>query len=282
MKAERATSGRQVVNLAGRIGVRSAAATLGMAAVLLPLLHGPVRANGEPEGSCVACHKNPDFLVQNKRLHEYFQNWRSSVHGQEDVSCEDCHDGNPELAEKDAAHGSAISADNEASPVNFRNIPQTCGLCHEDILEGFSKSEHFEHIVAKKQEKQGPTCVTCHRSMNVEVLNVNSVRESCARCHNEEKNNHPENPEKAEHILNRFLSIHRLYRYINKNAEPEEAQALFASIDPLLRALSVTWHTFDLEKIEKGTDEALALLHAKRDELRKRKQSTTSQPAERR
>ena len=127
MKGQRTTSGRRVVNRVDWIPLRPAAAALGMAAVLLPLLHGPVRADGEPEGSCVACHKNPDFLVQNNRLYEYFQNWRSSVHSQEGVSCEDCHDGNPELAEKQASHGSAISADNEASPVNFRNISQMCG-----------------------------------------------------------------------------------------------------------------------------------------------------------
>jgi cytochrome c553 len=273
-------SRRRIVSLAGKIGVRSLAAALGMAAVLLPLLHGPVLADAEPEGSCVACHKNPDFMVRNKRLHEHFQDWRSSLHGQEDVSCEDCHAGNPEQVEKDAAHGSAISADDEASPVNFRNIVQTCGQCHEDILEGFRNSEHFEHIAGKKQENQGPTCVTCHQSMNVEVLNVGSVRESCARCHNEEKDNHPENPEKAELILNRFLSIHRFYRYIMNNAESEEAQAFFAVVDPRIHALSVTWHTFDLEKIEKGTDEVLALLREKRSELRERKKQAMGNQAE--
>ena len=280
MMGRRATSGRRSMSRFGKVGVRSAAAALGMAAVLLPLLHGPVRAGGEPEGSCVACHKNPEFMVQDKLLHEYFQNWRTSVHSQEGVSCVDCHDGNPEQAEKNAAHGSAISADNETSPVNFRNIAKKCGECHEDILEGFSKSVHFEHIIAKKQEKQGPTCVTCHQSMNVEVLNVRSVRESCARCHNEEKDNHPENPEKAELMLNRFFSIHRLYRYILNNTESDEAQAFFAIVDPRLHALSITWHTFDLEDIEKGTDEALVLLHEKREELRKRKKELRSKEAE--
>ena len=282
MKGGRTMSGRRIGSLAGKVGLRSSAVALGMAVVLLPFLHGPVRAGSEPEGSCVACHKDPDFMVQNKHLHEYFQNWRSSVHGQEDVSCEDCHAGNPEHSEKDAAHGPAISADNAASPVNFRNIAKTCGDCHEDMLDGFSNSVHFEHIVAKKQEKQGPTCVTCHQSMNVEVLNVTTVRESCARCHNQEKDNHPENPEKAEIILNRFLSIHRLSRYIMNNAEPEEAQAFFAVLGPQLHALSVTWHTFDLDEIEKGTDEALALLHEKREELRARKKKMKNDQAKRR
>jgi nitrate/TMAO reductase-like tetraheme cytochrome c subunit len=280
MKAERATSGRRIENLVSRISVHSIVTALGMAAVFLPLLHGSAQADDRSDGSCIACHQNPEFLVQNKLLYEYFRNWSSSVHSQEGVSCEDCHGGNPELAEKDAAHGKAISPENAASPVNFRNIAQMCGDCHDDILEGFSKSEHFQHIVAKKQQKQGPTCVTCHRSMNIEVLNVSSVRESCARCHNEAKHNHPENPEKAELILDRFLSIHRLYRYIAKNAEPEEAQAFLTAMDPRLHALSITWHSFDLEKIEQGTEEVLALLRAKRDELRQRSKSMTSNQAE--
>jgi hypothetical protein len=66
------------------------------------------------------------------------------------------------------------------------------------------------------------------------------------------------------------------------NTESEEAQAFFAVIDPRLHALSITWHTFDLEKIEKGTDEVLALLHEKREELRKRKKNATGKQAVRR
>ena len=49
-----------------------------------------------------------------------------------------------------------------------------------------------------------------------------------------------------------------------------------------LHALSITWHTFDLDEIEKGTDEVLALLREKRGELRERKKNMTSNQAERR
>jgi hypothetical protein len=37
----------------------------------------------------------------------------------------------------------------------------------------------------------------------------------------------------------------------------------------------VTWHTFDLDAIDKGTAEVLTLLKAKRDELRKRRAEQT-------
>jgi len=97
---------------------------------------------------------------------------------------------------------------------------------------------------------------------------------SCERCHNEKSGNHPENPEKAQDILNRFLSIHRFYRYITVRAEPQEAKAFFGMIDPKMEELSVTWHTFDLEKIDKKTADVLALMKAKRDELRSRRRQT--------
>jgi hypothetical protein len=54
--------------------------------------------------------------------------------------------------------------------------------------------------------------VTCHGSINSEVLNVNSVAVACARRHNEERDNRPNDPEKARAVLNRFLSIRRFHR----------------------------------------------------------------------
>jgi hypothetical protein len=222
--------------------------------------------------SCEDCHSNPDFLVQNKQLFDYYRQWESSIHWQEGVTCEDCHGGNAEASDKDKAHGDGVKASDPASGIYYKNIPDTCGACHEEILEGFRKSNHFEHLDTKKDEPQGPTCVTCHGAINSEILNVNSVTEACARCHNAERKNHPDHPEKARAILNRFLSIHRFYRYIAIRAEPEEARAFFQAVDALTKKLVITWHTFDLEKIDQGTTEVLALLKAKRDQIRIRRQ----------
>jgi nitrate/TMAO reductase-like tetraheme cytochrome c subunit len=218
--------------------------------------------------SCVECHRNADFLVQNKKLYEYFQQWQGSIHDQEDVGCSDCHGGDPEAKDKDAAHGDGVDEASENSGIHFKNVSKTCGQCHEDILEGFGTSEHFEHVVKKKQEKQGPTCVTCHGSINVDILNVNSVKASCARCHNDETGNQPENPEEAEDVLNDFLSIHRFYRYLTTRMDPAEARAFFSDVDMRMEKLSVTWHTFDLHEIENETHDLLKLLRDKRDEVR--------------
>jgi nitrate/TMAO reductase-like tetraheme cytochrome c subunit len=232
----------------------------------------------EQENSCETCHRNPDFLVTNRKLHEYYQEWSGSVHRQEDVTCDDCHGGDATTSDKAKSHDDGIGAADPSSGIHYKNVVDTCGTCHEDILEGFRKSDHFEQVEKEEGEEQGPTCVTCHGAINSEVLNVNSVADACAQCHNEESDNHPENPEKAKAILNRFLSINRFYRYITIRAEPEEGREFFQKLDPKLQHLSMTWHTFDLEKIDEETRAVLAMLTAKRDEIRARRKKTTAKP----
>jgi hypothetical protein len=248
--------------------------TPGVAAVLflaLGSLAPPGSAAAEAKNQCEECHSNPDFLVQNRQLYDYYQEWSVSIHRQEDVSCEDCHGGNSETSNKDKAHGDGVSASDPSSGIYYKNVPDTCGTCHEEILEGFRTSDHFEQVAAKKDEQQGPTCITCHGSIDSEILNVNTVSDACARCHNAESDNHPDNPEKARAILHRFLSIHRFYRYIAIRAEPDEARAFFEKIDPRMTQLSVTWHTFDLDEIDAGTADMLTEMKAKRDEIRTRR-----------
>ena len=237
---------------------------------ILLLLAWEVTPAAEAEDSCVDCHSDRRFLVTNKKLYAYFQEWQFSIHKQEEVSCSDCHGGNPKVPDKDGAHGRDVAESRKASAVNFRNIPATCGQCHDDYLKAYRQSPHFEHLIAKKQEEQGPNCVTCHGSINAAVLNINTVQQACARCHNEETDNHPEIPKEAETILNRFLSIHRFYRYITARAEPGTAQQFFKKADAQIRSLSVGWHGFDLEEIQEKTQSVLRLLKDKRKEVRSR------------
>jgi hypothetical protein len=252
-------------------------AALSLAALLLGL--GTFAdARAAEEDSCTACHSDPEFLVTNKKLYDYYQQWDGSVHDQEEVTCDECHGGNPRAKDKKTAHGRGVGASDPDSGVHYKSIPETCGACHEDILEGFQESEHFSHVEKQKRaDKQGPTCVTCHGGINVGVLNVNTVEEVCARCHNQKSDNHPEVPEEARRLLNRFLSIHRFYRYITTNAESDEASAFFKDLDPRLRDLSVTWHTFDLDAVEQGTVGVLKTLKAKREEIRTRRHKGPAQ-----
>ena len=240
---------------------------LALAAALLAAL--PVAAGapekGKEKDSCVACHRDPKFLVQNKKLYDYFRDWQLSIHQQNDVSCSDCHGGNPEIAGKQGAHGEEVGEEGKDNAVNFKNIPDTCGQCHDEFLEAYLGSNHFEHLAKAKQEKQGPNCVTCHGSMNTSVLDVTTVKAACARCHNEETGNKPEIPDEARVILNKFLSIDRFHRYLSVRLKPEEKAAFLVDTDARIHALAVSWHSFDLKKIERETQALVDLMKRKRD-----------------
>jgi hypothetical protein len=142
-----------------------------------------------------------------------------------------------------------------------------CSKPTRDAIDDLGRSEAGDDSFG---EPSAPTCVTCHGASDVDDLDVTSVEQSCARCHDETRANHPEIPERARYLLNRSLSIHRSYRYIATNVEPEEAGTFFRDLDPRLQRLSVTWHTFDVDAAEEETGEVLALLKTKCDEIRKR------------
>ncbi len=230
------------------------------------MLSSDASAEAKPN-TCVECHGNSKFLVQNKKIFDYFQEWKASVHSG-DITCDDCHGGDPSIADKEKSHFPGVAATDEASGVHFKNVVDTCGGCHEEILNGFKKSEHFQQVVAEKQEDQGPTCVTCHGSIDVKVLDITSVADACLHCHNEESDNYPENPEIARETLSGIHSINRFYRYIIRRIEPSERDAFFKEVDGKLHHLAITWHTFDLDEIEAEVSDLLNQLTKKREEVR--------------
>jgi hypothetical protein len=183
------------------------------------------------------------------------------------VTCSDCHGGNPQSFDKQRAHGGDLNAAQSSSAVNFRNIPETCGQCHEEIHDAFRESAHYEHLVSKDPEDQGPTCVTCHGSMNVTALNAYTVGETCRKCHNEETQNRPESAEEVAVLLRRSLSIQRHYHYVAARGDPAATKPFLENIDARLHDLTLTWHTLDLDATAKKTKAVLGQLRAKREEV---------------
>jgi len=247
------------------VSIRVAAMMLALGVCVAP----PAPASAASKDSCVDCHSDKKWLVQNKKLYDYYQNWQISVHAEEGITCTDCHGGNPSASDKTTAHaGKAMGGSGTSSAVNFRNIPKLCAECHKDIYEGYSTSPHAKHLVVKAGEQQGPSCVTCHGSVNATALNVTTVREVCQNCHNPKTNNHPEIPERAAYILSRFLSINRLYRYVSLKGNPEDTAKFFKTIDPIRGDLAKEWHTFNLDKVEGKTTLLLDELKKERNEVR--------------
>ena len=201
-----------------------------LAGTLALLTTGSGDVLGAAEDSCVECHSSPQFLVTNKKLYDYYRLWEVSVHGQEEVGCSDCHGGNPAAKDKEAAHRvAALPGGEKTSPVNYQNIPKTCGQCHDEIYKHYTTSKHYEKLLAGERAGKpiGPNCVTCHGSVNTAVLNVGTVRDTCEKCHNRENDNHPDIPDRAEEKLNEFLSIHRYYRFITVRGDPAASQDFY-------------------------------------------------------
>ncbi len=247
-----------------------------VAGVLFLSFDGPFAvnvANAEPQAaapeakdSCVACHSDEAFMVTNRKLYDYYQNWQLSVHADAGVTCTDCHGGNPKASSKAEAHsGTAGSATSSASRINFRNVPKTCAGCHEGIYEGYKQSKHFAHLNAKGKSAQGPNCVTCHGSVNAGILHADTVRGVCSKCHNKKTKNHPEVPDRASTMLIRFLAVDRFTHYVTTRGESQEAQTFIKELAPRRAELSQVWHTFDLQQIDVKTRALLDQLKKERE-----------------
>lgn len=217
---------------------------------------------------CVDCHGNPDFIVTNKKLYDYFQSWRSSIHGLEGVACEDCHGGSPKATDKATAHGSNMTVGQANSAVNFMNIPQTCGRCHDDFLQAYRKSRHSQLLKSRNQQAQGPNCVTCHGSLNAKILDIRNVRDTCQNCHNSVSENHPEIPDRAEHLLNDLNAIRGYQKFIDRRGTTDASRDALRLLDRDIQNLARRWHTFDLETIQADTSTLLAFAGQQRDRVR--------------
>jgi len=218
--------------------------------------------------SCVECHKNPDFMVTNKKIYDYFQRWVASPHGQEDVTCSDCHNGDPGAADKQAAHAEMRASGGSPGTVSFQDVPKICGECHEDNYNAYIKSKHFKHLVKESQDGQGPNCVTCHGSVSAKAPDVNTVREICVNCHNKKSDNHPDIPQKAEGLLNDLNTIRAFTRFIGIRGDSKDIDFSKNVLQPKVDTLAITWHTFDLKNIEPATSELLTQAKEKRNEMR--------------
>jgi hypothetical protein len=250
--------------------MRAFAVTAALVVVLVP-----TRTDSAEKDACLECHSNPDFLVTNKKLYDYFQNWRSSSHAQVDVGCVDCHGGNPAIADKAGAHGPNIRQATRGSAVHFQNVPQTCGQCHESLYKAYSTSHHYDVLAKAKQVERGPNCVTCHGSVNATKLDVNTVRAVCQQCHNTKSKNHPEVPEAATHLLNDLYVIRAYAHYVRKRgADGLDA----ADIESQIKNLGVSWHSFDLEKIRRDTSVSLEHARAKRQAVEQQRRDAKSAP----
>lgn len=111
--------------------------------------------------TCGQCHQNEELTRKYSILHKKAVDiYEDSVHGRATThgvplaaTCNDCH----------SAGGSAhriLSPGAHDSSINFFNIPDTCGKCHQDVTREYREGIHGQLVERGKTDS--PVCTTCH------------------------------------------------------------------------------------------------------------------------
>ncbi|RMD82696.1 MAG: hypothetical protein D6815_08565 [Candidatus Dadabacteria bacterium] len=162
------------------------AACHGSAHVTLPPgdPESPVNPRNLPK-TCGNCHSNPELVKKyGIPVARPVAAYRASVHsrlvqeGTDAATCTDCHGGH-----------AIVSGGDPASPVFHRNVPKTCGRCHESIVETYLASVHGK--AAARGVREAPVCTDCHgehrilspRERSSPVYATNIPKMTCGRCH---------------------------------------------------------------------------------------------------
>jgi nitrate/TMAO reductase-like tetraheme cytochrome c subunit len=128
---------------------------------------------GQEESVCLGCH---DSDMMKPEFRSIPSEWKKSWHYQNNVSCHDCHGGDP----KDAAMAMSPERGFVGKP-NYAEVPEFCGKCHIGILKNYLESGHGK---ALKSTQSGPNCVTCHGSHEIQKADISIINEKrCSQCH---------------------------------------------------------------------------------------------------
>ena len=211
-------------------------------------------AKGETS-ACIQCHTSDDMGPE---MHEITRQWKESWHAKNNISCHDCHGGAPEDASMSMMHQRGF----KGSPENI-DIPEFCGTCHIAILDNYLKSGHGQTFC---DTAEGPSCVTCHGSHNIQRANMDIINEQhCSECHTYER---AKEMKQALFIVENKLSsveenLARL-QMLGINVDDQEKsffrthlefRALFHSIDVEAVRVKSSDYTQKLERIESKIDD---------------------------
>jgi hypothetical protein len=155
------------------------------------------------QSSCTTCH----FSTEDSPGHLFV--WDRSPHERNNVGCERCHGGDATSFDLLPAHQGILNRRNPASPINRRNLPNTCGSCHLGPYLAFQSSEHF--ALLQEGNLDAPVCTTCHSEVAARMLSPDRLEARCKSCHSEgEAGSHPEFPLQARSLLESVREIRAL------------------------------------------------------------------------
>lgn len=207
--------------------------------------------------TCIDCHKDNKFRVQNISLFEYYENWKDSDHDIAGIVCSDCHGGDPSKEKKEEAHAKNLSVNNEKSMVHYKNIPNTCGKCHEKVYKQFIESKHFKELI---KIGVGPSCLTCHGNPLENIYRTSTVIRTCKGCHNFQTKNRPEIIGEANRILRRINMSRGFLKWTSRHSEDISKPERLKRVKVLYQHVSDSWHQYNIANSDKNSEKLLSEL----------------------
>ena len=135
--------------------------------------------------TCARCHQNPEVAAKlgiknGQAASRYFE----SIHGRALLveglivapTCVDCH----------GASHNIRKADDPKSSVYRKNIPKTCGKCHQGPRDEYAQGIHGQLMA--KGDSRAPVCIDCHTAHQITEPDALFIVESdrlCGNCHSD-------------------------------------------------------------------------------------------------
>jgi hypothetical protein len=135
------------------------------------------------QSSCIQCH---EFM--GGEMAKPVTQWFGSIHQTQEVSCDVCHGGNPdlELGElkrllpeeiRDLAKRAMYSQPDFVGAPSGQAQLDLCSNCHPEVVQAYAASIMGQAYLSKKG---GPSCAQCHGAHRNTIPQVPG---SCKRCH---------------------------------------------------------------------------------------------------
>ncbi|HOU53189.1 MAG TPA: cytochrome c3 family protein [Myxococcota bacterium] len=135
--------------------------------------------------TCAKCHSRTDLGLPPESV-QAVKDYFGSVHGLAisrsgllvSATCSDCH------GFHDIQHG----RDSERNRIARARIPETCGKCHQGVLDLYRQSVHGRPL--EEGNLDVPVCTDCHRSHTIQShyraessTYASQVSATCLKCH---------------------------------------------------------------------------------------------------
>lgn len=154
------------------------------------------------ETSCIQCHADADLFEEDAAI---VASHAAGIHAEYDLSCHDCHGGNPDPA---LLEDMELAMDPDYTPSPYRGapaaaeVPEFCGSCHSDTtyMRRYRPDARVDQLAEYRTSRHGlalaagdtnvATCVSCHgvhgmRPATDPESSVHPTRvgATCSACH---------------------------------------------------------------------------------------------------